>query len=210
MTLYIGYARKTCDTELVRKTFSSILEDDYIETIVQKVKKYRHTFQICFKKNIPRVQELIHRIYCENFIQVAYAIDWDWKLRKYVDRYWKVYSYDPCTNFKAYIMEKPKTKLEVWVPSIPHRDPTEPVYTPITFVPEVDSEYNEVNEVDSETEWNDLKAALDQFGFESKEIEKNKEIADRESLRMEYQEQRIQTKKEKKEKKENTQVELYP
>ena len=71
-SLYISYAYMHCNQELVRKTFSTILGGDYIETIHQKVKKYNHgkphrTFQICFKENTHGIQEIIDRIYFENF-----------------------------------------------------------------------------------------------------------------------------------------------
>ena len=140
MFLYIGYAHLSCTKELVRKTFFDILGNDYIKTIQQEKIYVRphYTFQIEFKENTPGLQEIMDRIISENFIKVAYDIGWDWKSRKYVDRYWKVYS-KPA--FKAHIME--------YVP----QDETK--FNSISFVHE--------NKIDSDTEWDELQTALDKF-----------------------------------------------
>jgi hypothetical protein len=151
-SLYISYAYMRCTPELVRKTFSTILGDDFIETIRQKVKKYDHgkphrTFQICFKENTPGLQEIIDRIYLENFIQVAYEMSWDWLLQKYEKRYWKVYIYAPKKPiFKAHIMEK-VSKL-----------------SPVSFVNETDSLFCKRRlYTGSDSEWDELQASLDKF-----------------------------------------------
>ena len=113
ITLYIGYARKDCDKSLVTKTFAVILGGDYIEDIYESDKKdslgkphkaYKLTF-----KNTPALQDIADRITREYFIKVAYKLEWDWKTRKYVERYWKVFNYvpyvSPQTAFKPHIME---------------------------------------------------------------------------------------------------------
>ena len=110
ITLYIGYARKDCDKSLVTKTFAVILGGDYIEDIYEANKKDtigkpHKTYKITFK-NTPGLQEIADRITREYFIKVAYKLEWDWKTRKYVERYWKVFYYvSPQAAFKPHIME---------------------------------------------------------------------------------------------------------
>jgi len=110
ISLYIGYARKDCDKSLVAKTFAAILGADYIEDIYESNKKDpfgkpHKTYKLTFK-NTPALQEIADRITREYFIKVAYKLEWDWKTRKYVERYWKVFNYvSPEAAFKPHIME---------------------------------------------------------------------------------------------------------
>ena len=110
ISLYIGYARKDCYKSLVAETFTAILGADYIVDIYESNKKdslgkphkaYKLTF-----KNTPGLQDIADRITREYFIKVAYKLEWDWKTRKYVERYWKVFNYvSPQAAFKPHIME---------------------------------------------------------------------------------------------------------
>lgn len=212
-SLYINYAYMHCTSELVRKTFSTILGGDYIETIHQKVKKYNHgkphlTFQICFKENTPGLQEIIDRIYLETFIQVAYEMSWDWLTHKYVDRYWKVYNYAPHKlNFKAHIMERVTSNAcpELFPVSFvnEHESASEPIKHDILFR-KGRLYYN--TDSDSDTEWDELQASLDKFDttepvrtqtpprVNTEEMETEEVMYKRldEARRMEYQEQKRQ------------------
>ena len=111
-TLYIGFARKDCGKTLVRKTFAGILGADYIEKIHEKIKKdplgHHKTFKMTFKENTPGLQEIVDRITRERFVQVTYKLDWDWKSRKYMERYWKVFN-NSKVAFKPRIMELKET-----------------------------------------------------------------------------------------------------
>jgi hypothetical protein len=111
-TLFIGYARKDCGKTLVRKTFAGILGADYIEKIHEKIKKdplgHHKTFKMTFKENTPGLQEIVERITRERFIQVTYKLDWDWKSRKYMERYWKVFIHVK-VEFKPRIMDLNET-----------------------------------------------------------------------------------------------------
>ena len=209
-SLYISYAYMHCNQELVRKTFSTILGDDYIETIRQKVKKYGKphlTFQICFKENTPGLQEIIDRIYRETFIQVAYEMSWDWLLRKYVERYWKVYNYAPHKpNFKAHIMERVSTNKcpELFPFSFVNEHESEIKLDSLHFRPYKFCNYNTDSD-DTDTEWDELQASLDKFDLTEpvrsqtpprfKTEEETEETMYKrldEARRMEYQEQKRQ------------------
>jgi hypothetical protein len=111
-SLFIGYARKECGKTLVRDTFAAILGTDYIEKIYEKIKKdslgYHKTFTMTFKENTPGLQDIIDRIARERFIQVTYKLDWDWKKRKYTERYWKVFI-NVKASFKPRIMDVKET-----------------------------------------------------------------------------------------------------
>ena len=111
-TLYIGFARKDCGKTLVRKTFAGILGADYIEKIHEKIKidtiGHHKTFKMTFKENTPGLQEIVDRITRERFVQVTYKLDWDWKSRKYMERYWKVFN-NSKVAFKPRIMELKET-----------------------------------------------------------------------------------------------------
>jgi hypothetical protein len=111
ISFYIGYARKDCDKLLVTKTFAAILGADYIEEIYESNKKDslgkpHKTYKLTFNENTPGLQDIADRINREYFIKVAYKLEWDWKSRKYVERYWKVFNYvSPQAEFKPHIME---------------------------------------------------------------------------------------------------------
>jgi hypothetical protein len=114
ISLYISYARKDCEKFLVANTFAHILGGDYIEDIHETVKKDslgkpHKTYTLTFKENTPGLQDIADRITREYFIKIAYKLEWDWKTRKYVERYWKVFNYVPYISpqaaFKPHIME---------------------------------------------------------------------------------------------------------
>ena len=114
ISLYISYARKDCEKFLVANTFAHILGADYIEEIYETNKKDslgnpHKAYKVTFKENTPGLQDIADRITREYFIKIAYKLEWDWKSRKYVERYWKVFNYVPYISpqaaFKPHIME---------------------------------------------------------------------------------------------------------
>jgi hypothetical protein len=113
--LFIGYARPNCDKSLVKSTFASILGADYITNIYEKNRtnkfgKYKTFLIIFINEFAPGLEDIIKRITCEQFIKLVYKQDWDWKKRKYVERYWKVFiPYTPTAEFKPRIMDAPTT-----------------------------------------------------------------------------------------------------
>lgn len=117
--LFIGYARPNCDKSLVQSTFASILGADYITKIYEKTKRNEFgkfkTFLIIFINEFaPGLENIIKRITSEQFIKLVYKQDWDWKKRKFVERYWKVFiPYAPTAEFKPRIME-PSTTYAGW------------------------------------------------------------------------------------------------
>jgi hypothetical protein len=122
--LYISYARMSCDKSLVKKTFESILGDDYIKNINEQTKidtfgVNRKTFIIRFKNNSPGLQEMLDIIDHKGFVQIAYDIEWNRKSRKYIERYWKVYLYVPFvkSEFKPHIMKTEDMQLTELSPS---------------------------------------------------------------------------------------------
>ena len=110
-TLYISYARPYCEKPLVKSTFESILGADYITNIYEKNRtnkfgKYKTFLIIFLNECVPGLEDIIKRITCEQFIKLVYKQDWDWKKRKFVERYWKVFiPYTPIAEFKPRIMD---------------------------------------------------------------------------------------------------------
>ena len=109
-TLYIGYARAECDKSLVRSTFEALLGLDYITNIYEKTKtntRDKHkTFLITFINEFtPGLKDIIDRITREKFVKLTYKQDWNWKTRKFVERYWKVFIPYSTPAFKPRIME---------------------------------------------------------------------------------------------------------
>jgi hypothetical protein len=109
-TLYIGYARAECDKSLVRSTFESLLGADYITKIYETTKtntRDKHkTFLITFINEFtPGLKDIIDRITREKFVKLTYKQDWNWKTRKFVERYWKVFIPYSTPAFKPRIME---------------------------------------------------------------------------------------------------------
>jgi hypothetical protein len=127
--LYISYARMSCDKSLVKKTFASILGDDYIKNINEQTKidtfgVNRKTFIIRFKNNSPGLQDMLNIIEHKGFVQIAYDIEWNRKTRKYIERYWKVYLYVPFVKaeFKPHIMNTEDNPLSSSVVFKPEDD----------------------------------------------------------------------------------------
>jgi len=109
-TLYIGYARSECDKSLVRSTFEALLGLDYITNIYEKTKtntrdKHKTFFITFMNEHVPGLKDIIDRITSEKFIKLTYKQDWNWKTRKYVERYWKVFTPYSTPAFKPRIME---------------------------------------------------------------------------------------------------------
>jgi hypothetical protein len=83
---------------------------DYITNIYEKTKTNTHdkhkTFLITFmNEHVPGLKDIIDRITSEKFIKLTYKQDWNWKTRKYVERYWKVFIPYSTPAFKPRIME---------------------------------------------------------------------------------------------------------
>ena len=123
-TLYIGYARAECDKSLVRSTFESLLGADYITKIYETTKtntRDKHkTFLITFINEFtPGLKYIIDRITREKFVKLTYKQDWNWKTRKFVERYWKVFIPHSPPAFKPRIMEaEVSVQSEVEMPEL--------------------------------------------------------------------------------------------
>jgi hypothetical protein len=144
-TLYIGYARAECDKSLVRSTFEALLGLDYITNIYEKIKtntRDKHkTFLITFmNEHVSGLKDIIDRITSEKFVKLTYKQDWNWKTRKYEERYWKVFiPYSP-PAFKPRIMEADVSlKLEDEMPELEESIPNFGEYSYVRPYEENDS-----------------------------------------------------------------------
>ena len=98
-TLFIGYARSTCTTEQVKEVFNSVLDEDIVFKVDELIKtdtngyKYKHFF-IHFSHTNQRLEQMNTSISKDGYVE-TYFKDYDKKLGKKVDRFWKVFNYTP-------------------------------------------------------------------------------------------------------------------
>ena len=97
--LFIGYAHNSCDATQVAAVFENALnEDGIVEKVDFRVKKGSKgedfkIFFIHFHHYNRQLEHMISEIKRNGFVVLTYARQWDKRLGKNVDRYWKVLPY---------------------------------------------------------------------------------------------------------------------
>ena len=97
--LFIGYAHNSCDAVQVAEVFENALnEDGIVEKVDFRVKKGTKgedfkIFFIHFHHTNRQLEHMIGEIKRNGFVVLTYARQWDKRLGKNVDRYWKVLPY---------------------------------------------------------------------------------------------------------------------
>jgi len=97
--LFIGYAHNSCDAVQVAETFENALnEDGIVEKVDFRVKKGTKgedfkIFFIHFDRTNRQLEHMLGEIKRNGFVVLTYARQWDKRLGKHVDRYWKVMPY---------------------------------------------------------------------------------------------------------------------
>jgi hypothetical protein len=99
-SLFIGYARTTCSKEQVKEVFNNIMEEEIVTSVDECVKKDPKGYEfkiffVHFSQTNHRLQNIIDRISKEGFVPIVYNTEFDKKLGKRVERYWKVLPFTP-------------------------------------------------------------------------------------------------------------------
>ena len=115
--LTIGYAFATFETKFVKRIFDALL--DGVEKVEEKLftpkgrPRYKKFF-ITIHLNLP-VLALLDVIKENTFAAVVYENEWDNKMHKYVDRYWKVFADEPRPVFRPYIMTQAQVRRDIFL-----------------------------------------------------------------------------------------------
>jgi hypothetical protein len=115
--LTIGYAFATYEKKFVKRIFDALL--DGVEKVEEKLftpngrPRYKKFF-ITIHLNLP-VLAFIDFIKENKFAAVVYNNEWDNKMHKYVDRYWKVFANEPRPVFRPYIMTQAQVRSDIFL-----------------------------------------------------------------------------------------------
>ena len=115
--LTIGYAFANYETKFVKHIFEALL--DGVDKVEEKLftpkgrPRYKKFFIVI---NInPSVLALLDFIKENTFAAVVYNNEWDHKMHKYVDRYWKVFADEPRPVFRPFIMTKAQVRSDIFL-----------------------------------------------------------------------------------------------
>ena len=99
-SLFIGYARTTCSKEQVKEVFNSVLQEDIVSKVDERIKTDTNGFDykmffVHFSHTNDELELIMARTIKEGFVPIIYATEYDKKLGERVDRYWKVLPFAP-------------------------------------------------------------------------------------------------------------------
>jgi hypothetical protein len=121
VSLCIGYAHKSCSSELVMRTFEHALDDDNIVHRVDEIDKKNdntgETFKVFFVHfafTNTALQHMLSRVENDDFFILTYGKRLDRKTSSNIDTYWKVTAFKPknkSDDFKPRIMSVDEAEL---------------------------------------------------------------------------------------------------
>ena len=99
-SLFIGYARTTCSKEQVKEVFKSVLQEDIVSSVDERIKTDKDGFDykmffVHFSRINDELELIMARTIKEGFVPIIYNTEYDKKLGERVDRYWKVLPFAP-------------------------------------------------------------------------------------------------------------------
>jgi hypothetical protein len=99
-SLFIGYARTTCSKEQVKEVFKSVLQEDIVSSVDERIKTDKDGFDykmffVHFSRINDELELIMARTVKEGFVPIIYNTEYDKKLGERVDRYWKVLPFSP-------------------------------------------------------------------------------------------------------------------
>jgi hypothetical protein len=99
-SLFIGYARTTCSKEQVKEVFKSVLQEDIVSNVDERIKTDKDGFDykmffVHFSRMNDELELIMARTIKEGFVPIIYNTEYDKKLGERVDRYWKVLPFAP-------------------------------------------------------------------------------------------------------------------
>lgn len=99
-SLFIGYARTTCSKEQVKEVFKSVLQEDIVSNVDERIKTDKDGFDykmffVHFSRINDELELIMARTIKEGFVPIIYNTEYDKKLGERVDRYWKVLPFAP-------------------------------------------------------------------------------------------------------------------
>jgi hypothetical protein len=99
-SLFIGYARTTCSKEQVKEVFNSVLQEEIVSKVDERIKADKDGFDykmffVHFSHMNDDLELIMARTIKEGFVPIIYNTEYDKKLGERVDRYWKVLPFAP-------------------------------------------------------------------------------------------------------------------
>jgi len=98
-SLFIGYARTTCSIAQVKEVFNNVLDDDIVSSVDEHIKPGKDGFDykiffVHFSHTNHRLEQMKTSISKDGHVETNYT-EYDKKLGKKVNRFWKVFPYIP-------------------------------------------------------------------------------------------------------------------